>query len=132
MPNATFDDIVASANAQIASLQASEHALNAEINSIRDIGFKRPLTLEEREKLVALREAKLSVLSAIEKISLVTVDKLDQTDEVKAMLNAINASRLMLQTELDSIKHAAAVATSIANALTGIASLAAKLTALLA
>ena len=130
MPNPTFDEIVKAADEQIARLQASERALNTEINAVRAIEWQRPLNADEREQLAQLRRTKASVLAAIEELSLLTVSDLDQTDEVKRLLNAMEGIQLILKTELNDIKHTAAVATSIADAIQGIASLAAKLAAI--
>lgn len=130
MPNPTFDEIVKAADEQIARLQASERALNTEINAVRAVEWQRPLSADELGQLAQLRRAKASVLSAIEELSLLTVADLDQTDEVKRLLNAMLGIQLILKTELNDIKHTAAVAASIADAIQGIASLAAKLAAI--
>src|SRR5215471_10016910 len=130
MPKPTFGEIVTAADERITALQKAEHALNDEIAAVRAVEWQRPLNADELEKVVQLRRAKGTVLSAIEELSLVTVPKLDDTDEVKRLLNAMEGIRTMLKAESDSIKNAAAVATSIANAIQGIASFAAKLAAI--
>jgi hypothetical protein len=132
MPKPTFDEIVAAADQQITQLQATESALNGDIKAVKDIEFERPLNDGESAQLAQLRQAKASVLLAIEKVSLVTVVNLDQTDEVQQLLNAITDVRLTLETERDSINHVTATATAITKVLTGIAALQAKLAALLA
>src|SRR6266481_1647447 len=130
MPNPTFDEIVKAADEQIARLQASERALNTEINAVRAIEWQRPLNADEREQLAQFRRTKASVLAAIEELSLLTVSDLDQTDEVKRLLNAMEGIQLILKTKVNNIKHKAAVAILITDAIQGIASLAAKLAAI--
>jgi len=126
----TYQEIVATADAQIAAQQALEGSLSAEIDRIRDKQFNGPLSAADQAELQRLRDAKTAVLATIEALALITIQDLDRAPEVQTMKSEIAQARGVLQTRLDEINHIASVAGTVAAIMGGLSEVQGHLAAL--
>jgi len=130
MSNETFDEIAASAQAQIQSLQAAENSINAQIDALRAKDPESPFSLAEKKQLDDLRDAKDTVLDAIETVALITVDKLDNTNEVRDLAAKIRNARSDLKDIFERINRIGNLAETATNILDGASKLEANLESL--
>jgi hypothetical protein len=126
---ATSEQIMASANAQIAALQETERSINQEISTVKDKEWNNPLTDADRAELDDLRATRASVLSAMEEVSFVTMAALDKTDELQRIKNAMVGVIADLRAKQRLIQRIGQIAGKVTTVVTGVQDLSSKLQA---
>jgi hypothetical protein len=97
------DDIFASTQAQLAALQAIDGNISAQIAAIKDAKWDQPLSDKELVMLSALRAGQRPVLAAIDELSYVTMQALDDSDEIQRLSNALSGVVKGLMSEVNNI-----------------------------
>ena len=123
----SFDEILADAKVQISALQDTERRLSDEIESIRAQNPQAPLTNQEKAQLADLRSCRDAVLDSIEVVALVTLERLDNTVEVKSLAPRIRAAGQSLRNTTNKIRKIGALAQTLSNLLDGASALEAKI-----
>jgi len=124
----TSDEIMQAAEARIADLQATENATAQQIDAIRrkalDQGFLSDADRATRDSLRATQQA---TLDAIQEVSLITMQALDNADEVKDIRNRIAHAIDDLEHTKTKIVHIGQIADKVGEVVTGLKDLADKL-----
>ena len=123
---ATINDIIAEAKAAQQSLADLEAELQEEIDEIRLRAFQqnRGMTEEERTTRNDRRAQKSEARAAYVALTFVTLQRLDQSEEVEQLTRKMNEINQGLEGDLDGLKHIAryaATATKVADSLAKIA-----------
>jgi hypothetical protein len=100
---APANDILASAQAQLAALQVIDGKFAAQIAAIKDAEWDRPLSDKELSQLSMLRAQQRPVLAAIEELSYVTMQALDDSDNIQRLSNALSGVVKGLMSESNNI-----------------------------
>jgi chromosome segregation ATPase len=122
--NPTHDEIVRDAKAQIAAFDEKIRQINARMNEIRK--KPRPLSSDDEKALDDLDHTQSGHLAAIRTIALVTLERLDNTDEVKRLVEQLRAVRTDLEERRARIQRFADIATAVGEGLAGVANLATR------
>jgi len=125
----SVDEIVKTAQAARRKLSDFEHKLQTEIDDIDFAAFQedRKLTPAESARREQLRDSQSKVREAFVELAFVTVSRLDQSDEVKALSTKMDEINRGLSVDLDRLKNVVKFAKTIANVADGVAKVAALL-----
>jgi len=126
MPDPSFKEIVDSAQQSIEELQDAEAEIENEIET-----FKRSIvgspSQQDRDTIRDLRDSKAPILKGIKRLALVTLPKLDDTAEVKAIAMALKGISADLQAKHDRLLAFGTKVKKIGDALTKFSEIATKL-----
>jgi hypothetical protein len=120
----THDEIVQDARAQIAAFDEKVRQINHKMNDIRR--KPGPLTPADQADLDDLDKVRESHLVAASTIALVTLPALDNTDEVKRLVERLAGVRADLEERRARIQRFADIATAVGDGLAGVADLATR------
>jgi hypothetical protein len=123
--------IADSAKAEAERLQGIESDIGRKISKLDDIERRRALGDEEHDELIDLRLADSAVLAAIEKLAVVTMRKLNNSDEIKGINNSISGVAANLQKTVDRITKIGRIADRIGTAIAGVEKLSERIAKLL-
>jgi hypothetical protein len=123
----TTQEIFDDAQKSISDLQKAELQANADINAVKDKEWNGPLSSKDRDQLVELRSAKASILGAIEELAFVTMQALDESDELKRINNAIAGVVKDLKSVSERIDRIGKVAETVGEVLGGVVALSKKI-----
>jgi len=125
---ATSDEIMQAAQARIADLQATERATADQLDAIRrkalDQGSLSDADRATRDNLRAMQQA---TLDAIEEVSLINMQALDNADEVTDIRDRIAQAIDDLEHTKSKIVHIGQIADKVGEVVTGLKDLADKL-----
>lgn len=129
MPNETIDEIVASAAEARKQLGKLEHQLQGEIDRIDFIAFeeKRLLNERERKQRRQLRSSQIQVRDAFTQLAFVTIQRLDNSDEVLRLKQRIEIIKETLADDLERLKKIERIAETVAQVSDTVADVVAKL-----
>ncbi|MEZ5830016.1 MAG: hypothetical protein R3D05_02415 [Dongiaceae bacterium] len=118
----TPEQVVADAGNARQQLAALDHQLQSEIDAIVFTAFKggRPLSSDDIEKRKQLRATQMEVRDQFNVLSFVTLQRLDDTDEVSQLLHQMNTINAGLQDDfrrLKKIKRYAAIIAGVTDAV---------------
>jgi len=129
MPNP--QEIVASSKQQIKSLQTAERAIRAEIGAIEQKKRDKKATPADLKRLADLEAAVDSVLAAMDDLNTITMKAMDDSDELKAIRQAVVGVVKDLKKTAQRIAKIGAIATQIGNVLGGVTALSDNIAALM-
>ena len=121
--NPTLDEIIRDAEARIAQLDALIERVNAEMNRIRVAAGGNP-SAAERAELRELNRYRQTLSKSIRRVALVSLERLDATDELRRIVTALAAVRVGLEERRSRIERFAESAQQFAAILDGIGRLA--------
>jgi hypothetical protein len=129
VPNETIDEIVASAAEARKQLGKLEHQLQGEIDRIDFIAFeeKRLLNERERKQRRQLRSSQIQVRDAFTQLAFVTIQRLDNSDEVLRLKQRIETIKETLADDLERLKKIERIAETVAQVSDTVADVVAKL-----
>jgi hypothetical protein len=127
----TPQEIVASSKQQIKSLQTAERTIRAEIAAIEQKKRDNEATPADLKRLADLQAALDSVLAAMDDLNTITMKAMDDSDEIKAIRQAVVGVVKDLKKTAQRIARIGRVATQIGNVLGGVTALSDNLAALL-
>jgi X-X-X-Leu-X-X-Gly heptad repeat protein len=125
---ATSSEIMSAAEARIAELQATERATAQQIDAIRRKALDQgSLSDADRATRDDLRATQQATLEAIEEVSLVNMQALDDADEVKNIRERISQVIADLEHTRAKILRIGEIADKVGSVVTGLKDLADKL-----
>jgi DNA repair exonuclease SbcCD ATPase subunit len=125
--NPTYDEIVRDAKARIADLNDAIRKNNAEMDQIGAATPTGPLPEADKTRLAELQEDQDFLLDKIQRISLVTLEKLDKTSELQDLVAKLRAVRTDLEKRRARIERFAQGAERFGTMLQGISQLATRI-----
>jgi hypothetical protein len=123
---ASFDEVLQNAQQQLSPLKDLDADLDRQIAEIRNKDVTKPFTDDEKQKLAQLREHKAANLAAIEKLALINVRALDNTDELTRIAAALDQVVGRLKASAAKLAAIGVDAKKIGDALTNLSGLAGK------
>jgi len=127
----TPQEIVDSSKQQITSLQIAERAIRAQIAAIEQKKRDKQATPADLARLADLEAALDSVLAAMDDLNTITMKAMDDSNEIKAIRQAVVGVVKDLKKTAQRIAKIGAVATQIGNILGGVTSLSDNIAALM-
>lgn len=122
--NFTRDEILRAAEARIAELDGLIQRTSAEMNRIRQAAGGNP-SAAERAELKELNRDRQTLSKSIRRIALVSLERLDTTDELRRIIKSLAAVRVGLEERRARIERFAGSTQTFAAILDGIGRLAA-------
>ncbi len=131
---ATIDEIIADAKATRRDLADLEQELQEEIDAIRFRAFQegRAMTAEEQATRNERRAQKAEARAVYMDLTFVTLQRLNESDELKQLARKMDEVNRGLSDDLDQLKQIAGYAETAAKVADGIAKVAEKVVALAA
>ena len=106
--SATIREILKARDNARQEIYEKARQLEARAESIKDIGYDRPLNATELSELKKINAAKGSLYAAENELVLMTIAALDRTDEVKRFLNVVKATNADLKSKIENVQAVAA------------------------
>jgi hypothetical protein len=122
-----INQIVAEAAKVQTDLEAQEARLEDEIDKIDNLESTAPLTDQQRLQRKQLRAAQTSCRAAMVELSNVTLTVLDNSPEVKRLINSFQSINKDLEGDLKQLGDLAQAANTVAQIVGALAQVAAKL-----
>ena len=110
---AAANEIIAATQRQIAILEGASDAVDAKIGAIKDADLSSTLSAQQLSEIAALRATQKQVLASIEQLACVTMEALDDADEITRLSGALAAVVQGLETQSAKIADVDAVAKQI-------------------
>jgi outer membrane lipopolysaccharide assembly protein LptE/RlpB len=126
---ANVDEIVASAAEARKQLGKLEHRLQGEIDGVDFIAFERnrPLNEAERKQRRQLRSSQVEVRDAFTQLAFVTLERLDNSDEVLRLEQRMKAIQATLADDLEHLKRIERIAETVAKVSDTVADVVSKI-----
>lgn len=126
----TANDIIAAAQSQIGVLKDTSNSIDAQIDAIKTSGPDGPLSAQQLSEINSLRAAQKQVLLSIEKLALVTLAALDNSQEIAQLTASLATVAKGLQDQASKIANFGNIAQSITPSASDVAALVTQIKAL--